>query len=221
MSPDELTTDVIRKALGMTDTPAYCRKAASVHLAHKTRKGSGAVARLGCKSWACLGCSGRLRLHYGQTLAVHFLNCTTPIRETSTSEAEWASLKKRFNRAGAEYVKIADRDGWHSVLHTDETCDRPLAMMEAVNRLGELLRGIQHTASGGQFRPVVSSRGWKLPERVSDYQFAGLVPYAHPDKVRKALEADGAKVQKIETESGGWLFTYQKDGPPVDLSKRG
>ena len=221
MSPEELTTDVIRKALGMTGTPAYCPRAASVHLAHKTRKGAGAVARVGCKSWACAGCSGRLRLAYGHALAVHLLNSPAPVRETTTADAEWASLKKRFNRAGADYVRIADRDEWYTVLHNGDTCDRPLNGMQAVTRLGELLLAIRHTATSGRFRPVVTSGGWGLPKRESEYQFAGLVPYAHPEKVRAALEAVGATVWTVVGEAGGWLYAYHTDGPPVDLSKRG
>lgn len=202
----------------MKDKPPYCPKAASVHLAHKTRKGVGAVARLGCKSWACLGCSGRMRLAYGQSLALHFMNSPLPIRETSCTPKAWGKVQRRLNYMGADYVRITGDSGLYHVLHTAKTCDPELTMSEAIARLGELLRSVRHTARGKRFRPVQASRGWKLPERVSDYEFAGLVPYANPDKVRKALEDDGAKVQTVDGEPGSWLLVYHKPERPKSVS---
>ena len=213
MTSEDITDDQIASWLGMLERPPYCFSPRTPNMEHQGIAGLGIVFRAGCNSWSCPGCSDRRRLEWGVSLARHFLKSRQFIAEESCPFDAWNPFRYHLAREGAEYARVEIANEWRVFYTSKYACDAPTFTdtVEAIERLGDVLRLMVIRYRNDECRPITSSRKWPLPKRApSDYKRAGFLPVADQAKLRKLLEEAGAEMKEMPSDGGReWSVRYK------------
>ncbi len=185
----EIAAEVIRHSCG--DRGRFrCTDMRRIALFDR-QEGKGRLQEVRCCSSSCEGCLGWLIHRETVNAIVRFNQASQAGRllyECGCNVNQWPALQRRLNRAGANYFRVNDGEGYWIV------ADQYIAGMIVVNRnvaigcLDTLLRDWCGR------RPISSSHGWCLPKQVESNRFERIGMLA--------ATVDVAEIDQVCTQHG-------------------
>jgi hypothetical protein len=190
--------DRIEELLSLPKCVGGCdRGGKPVHLRDLKNPGQDRVTQFACKSWSCRVCSAYLRRKYGTHYAQMILVSSGSLFSKRIDPAAWDSQQRALRRKRAEWVRVGARLIWCEPCPPGVTAHADTE--GAVRFLGGALGSIHAppAATGKRFRPVASSKGWRIPKKERRYQRLGWVTVSEPSSVLEKLNRIGIR--------GAWI----------------